>query len=168
MPLTATNLRANIYAILDQVLATGEAVEIERNGRMLRLQPVEVGSRLDRLIQRPETIIGDPDDIVEFDWLKDWSELAPSTGHTNPGPSGTLYELAKTKSALEGRSVREVATALFTGWVSGAVPADPTVTLRDVSSESRWLSAFKALGADVAKATGGEGGLTEQLNADRR
>lgn len=38
MKLTATSLRENIYAILDQVLASGEAVEIERNGRTLRLQ----------------------------------------------------------------------------------------------------------------------------------
>ncbi len=77
MPLTATKLRANIYAILDQILATGEAVEIERNGRLLRLQPVEVGSRLDRLVSRPGTIIGDPEDLVEFDWTHEWSELGP-------------------------------------------------------------------------------------------
>ncbi len=68
MKLTATKLRENIYAILDQILATGEPVEIERHGRTLRLQPVDTGSRLDRLVSRPDYIIGDPDDFVELDW----------------------------------------------------------------------------------------------------
>ncbi len=44
MKLTATKLRENIYAILDQILATGEPVEIERNGRTLRLQAVDARS----------------------------------------------------------------------------------------------------------------------------
>ncbi len=78
MKLTATSLRENIYAILDRVLATGEPVEIERNGRTLRLQAVDAGSRLDRLVPRPDYIIGDPDDLVELDWSQEWSELTPS------------------------------------------------------------------------------------------
>ncbi len=78
MKLTATSLRENIYAILDQVLASGEAVEIERNGRTLRLQPVDTGSRLDRVVPLPDYISGDPDDLVELDWSQEWSELAPS------------------------------------------------------------------------------------------
>lgn len=41
MPLTASKLRENIYRVLDQVLETGEPVEIERNGRRLRIVAVE-------------------------------------------------------------------------------------------------------------------------------
>ena len=97
MPLTATKLRANIYAILDQVLATGEGVEIERNGKLLRLLPMEVGSRLDRLIPRPGYIIGDPEDFVEFDWTHEWSELGPFA--SIPMPSSGLSAAKPKKSA---------------------------------------------------------------------
>ena len=37
MVITASKLRENVYRILDQVLATGEPIEIERNGRRLLL-----------------------------------------------------------------------------------------------------------------------------------
>ena len=37
MILTASKLREDIYRVLDHVLATGEPVEIERNGRRLRI-----------------------------------------------------------------------------------------------------------------------------------
>ena len=36
-PITATHLRANIYRILDEVLTTGEPIEIVRKGKTLRL-----------------------------------------------------------------------------------------------------------------------------------
>lgn len=91
MRVTATHLRANIYAILDQILTTGESVDIERNGRLLRIEPVRASSGLDRLATNPSLIVGDPDDLVELDWSHEWSELRPSAStHTSsPGsPAG--------------------------------------------------------------------------------
>jgi N-acyl-D-aspartate/D-glutamate deacylase len=71
--LTASKLRSDIYRILDLVLETGEAVEIERNGRRLRITADEPPTRLGRLISRPDAVVGDSDDFVHLDWSGDWS-----------------------------------------------------------------------------------------------
>jgi len=74
MKVTASALRQNIYSILDQVLATGEPVEIIRKGHKLRIVPEQKPSKLARLKQR-SCIIGDSDSIVHMDWSKEWSEI---------------------------------------------------------------------------------------------
>ena len=68
---TASSLRQNVYRILDEVLETGVPVEIERRGRLLRIVPVEMPSKLRELPQRPY-IRGDPDEIVHVDWSGEW------------------------------------------------------------------------------------------------
>lgn len=74
MAVTASKLRANIYRILDQVLETGEPVEITRGGRTLKIVPAEEprARKLDRLAKRPEALLGDPEDLVHLDWSKEW------------------------------------------------------------------------------------------------
>ena len=75
MKMTATALRANLYRVLDQVLETGEPVEVERKGRRVRLIPVEAPPAADllaRLQPHPGYIVGDPDDIVHLDWSDTW------------------------------------------------------------------------------------------------
>jgi antitoxin (DNA-binding transcriptional repressor) of toxin-antitoxin stability system len=73
MTVTASKLREDIYNILDYVLATGEPVEIERKGRVLRIVAVPPpGSRLARIKKR-DFIVGDPEDLVEIDWSKEWN-----------------------------------------------------------------------------------------------
>ena len=64
---------ATIYRILDQVLETGEPVEITRGGRKLKIVPAEEPRtrKLDRLAKRPETLLGDPEDLVHLDWSKE-------------------------------------------------------------------------------------------------
>ena len=74
MKVTASALRQNIYSILDQVLATGEPVEIIRKGNKLRIVPEQKPSKLSRLKKR-SCVVGDPDSIVHLDWSKEWSEL---------------------------------------------------------------------------------------------
>ncbi|MEW5851089.1 MAG: type II toxin-antitoxin system Phd/YefM family antitoxin [Myxococcota bacterium] len=69
---TASQLRADIYRILDGVLETGTPVEIERNGRTLRIVADAAPSKLERLIPRPEFIRGDPEDLVHLDWSAEW------------------------------------------------------------------------------------------------
>jgi antitoxin (DNA-binding transcriptional repressor) of toxin-antitoxin stability system len=73
MAVTASKLRGDIYNILDAVLATGEPVEIERKGRVLRIvADPPPGSRLSRMKKRPGLINGDPEDLVEHEWSKEW------------------------------------------------------------------------------------------------
>jgi hypothetical protein len=66
--ITASKLRESIYQILDRALETGEAIEIERNGRRLRIIPDEPRSRIELLIERPEVVVGDSEDLVNLDW----------------------------------------------------------------------------------------------------
>jgi hypothetical protein len=74
MKVTATQLRQNVYSILDEALATGVPVEIERNGQTLRIVPDKIPSKLARLKKR-SAIIGDYRDIIHMDWSSEWSEL---------------------------------------------------------------------------------------------
>lgn len=79
MPISASELRADVYNILDRVLESGEPVEIERKGRIVRLVPDARPSKLSRLVRRPGVVVGDPEDLVHLDWSSEWSgELDPS------------------------------------------------------------------------------------------
>jgi hypothetical protein len=69
--ISATQLRQDVYRILDQVLESGRPVEIERGGRRLRIVPVDGGSKLDRLVER-DVIVGDPEELVHVDWSGEW------------------------------------------------------------------------------------------------
>ena len=73
-PITASRLRQDVYRILDEVLLTGEAVEIYRKGAVLRIEPPRKkpkGRRLEELPSR-NLIVGDPDDLVHIDWSTEW------------------------------------------------------------------------------------------------
>jgi hypothetical protein len=43
--LTATELRANLYKVLDEVLATGRPCRVVRGGRAVRIEPEKRGRR---------------------------------------------------------------------------------------------------------------------------
>ncbi|MEJ2711163.1 MAG: type II toxin-antitoxin system Phd/YefM family antitoxin [Anaerolineales bacterium] len=66
---TPTQLRANIYNLLDEVLETGLPLEIKKGDKRLRIIPVDKVDKLKNLISRPEVIQGDPDDLVEINWV---------------------------------------------------------------------------------------------------
>lgn len=72
MSISPSELRANIYRLLDQVLETGIPLAIERNGRLLRIVPDDPPSKLDRIVAHPGFVVGDPDELVEMDWSRDW------------------------------------------------------------------------------------------------
>jgi len=74
MKITASKLRENIYGILDQALATGVPVEVIRKGKILKIVPEVKPDKLSRLKKR-NYIVGDPDDLVDIDWLHEWSEM---------------------------------------------------------------------------------------------
>ena len=72
-PMTATELRKDIYRVLDDVLETGRPQEVQRGARTLMIVPVD-GPRL-RLADLPrrEALTCSPDDLVETSWEREWS-----------------------------------------------------------------------------------------------
>lgn len=69
--MTDVELMASFDRVIDEVLRTGQPVEFEREGKRLQIVPLESASKLSRLISRPETIVGDPEDLVHVDWSKE-------------------------------------------------------------------------------------------------
>lgn len=73
MEVTATELRQNLYKILDRVAEGGEEVTIRRKGKKIRLIAAVPKKRSDRLVPH-DTIIGDPDDPDFFNTPWEWNE----------------------------------------------------------------------------------------------
>jgi hypothetical protein len=73
MAISASKLRANVYRLLDEVLETGQALEIERKGKMLVIAPKESGSIWEKLPRREGAIVGDPDELIHLDWSSEWN-----------------------------------------------------------------------------------------------
>ncbi len=74
MKTTATDLRAHLASYLDHLLATGESIELERNGHTIRITADAPANKLSRLTPR-DTIIADAESLVHIDWTHTWSEL---------------------------------------------------------------------------------------------
>ncbi|MCK6682114.1 MAG: type II toxin-antitoxin system Phd/YefM family antitoxin [Thermoanaerobaculia bacterium] len=72
MSLSATALRSRLYEVLDEVLRTGQPVEIERKGKKLLIVAAPAGGTVDSLAKRPGYVVGDPDDLVHMDWTDQW------------------------------------------------------------------------------------------------
>lgn len=65
---TPTQLRADIYNLLDEVLETGIPLEIRKGDKKLKIIPLEPVNKLNNLISRPEVINGNPEDLVNISW----------------------------------------------------------------------------------------------------
>lgn len=65
---TVTQLRSDIYNLLEEVLQSGVPLEVSKGGRKLHILPVEKVSKLDNLVYQPELIVGDPEDLVNITW----------------------------------------------------------------------------------------------------
>ena len=63
--ITLTKLRSDLFQVADRVLASGEPVEIERNGRTLLLMPKNLASKIARLQQR-NLIVGDAESLADL------------------------------------------------------------------------------------------------------
>lgn len=73
MSIKVSNLRKDIYRLLDQVLATGQPLEVERKGMILKIVPgTESTGKLSRL-RNHDCIVGDPDELVHSDWSHEWN-----------------------------------------------------------------------------------------------
>lgn len=62
--MTLTNLRQNLFQVVDKVLETGIPIAIERGGKTLLLTPQDEGPKLARL-KRRKLIKGDAESIVD-------------------------------------------------------------------------------------------------------
>ncbi|MDA9272279.1 type II toxin-antitoxin system Phd/YefM family antitoxin [bacterium] len=74
MTITPTQLRANLYKVLDQVLETHQPIEILRKGQILKLiiEDKQHHRKLTNLEPHPDAILGDPNDFVDADWSSYW------------------------------------------------------------------------------------------------
>ncbi|MEI8083231.1 MAG: type II toxin-antitoxin system Phd/YefM family antitoxin [Actinomycetes bacterium] len=75
MAISITELRSNLYRLVDRVLADGTPLEIERNGRLLTISATPPTSKFDALAVRPDVIAGDPEDLVHGDWSDEWRPM---------------------------------------------------------------------------------------------
>ncbi len=66
--ISSKELRVNLDNLLDEILSTGMPLEIERGGKRFRIIPVEPLDKLDKLVHRPEVILGDADTIIDINW----------------------------------------------------------------------------------------------------
>ncbi len=72
MEVNPSELRQNIYNLLDQVIETGIPLEIKRKGHKLKIIRAKPVSKLANLKLNPECIVGDPEDLVSIDWSQNW------------------------------------------------------------------------------------------------
>ena len=66
--ITVTELRGNIYNLLEEILATGIPLEVKKGERKLRIAPVEPVDKFADMEFRPDVINGDPEDLVHIEW----------------------------------------------------------------------------------------------------
>ncbi|MBD2604189.1 type II toxin-antitoxin system Phd/YefM family antitoxin [Scytonema hofmannii FACHB-248] len=64
---TLTELSNNIERLLDEVLETGIPLELNKNGKLFKIVPVET-DKLKNLTFKPNAIQGNPDDLVNITW----------------------------------------------------------------------------------------------------
>lgn len=69
--ISVTELRGNIYKLLDEVLNTGIPIEINKGGKKLKIISAEKMDKLQNLVSRPNVIKGNPDELVDISWEKE-------------------------------------------------------------------------------------------------
>jgi hypothetical protein len=65
---TTTELQKNLDPLLMEILNTGIPLEVNCQGKLLRIIPIESLNKLDKLVNRPDIIIGDPEELVQITW----------------------------------------------------------------------------------------------------
>jgi hypothetical protein len=71
MKLTVTKFRQNIYRYLDKVINTGIPIELERDGRIIKVLIEKPKNKLSNL-EHHNYYKGDYKDIDSIDWYKEW------------------------------------------------------------------------------------------------
>ena len=68
----ATNLRKNLFRILDKAARTGKSVEIESKGRKFKIIALERPDKFASLQKHPDVFSGDLDSLINIDWMTEW------------------------------------------------------------------------------------------------
>ncbi len=71
MIITPSKLRDNLYNLLDEVLSTGQPIDIARNGQILHIVADRRISRLDSIIPKKITNASD-DELINTNWENEW------------------------------------------------------------------------------------------------
>lgn len=74
MTVTPTQLRENLYKMLDQVIETQKPIEILRKGQIVKLvfESKKEPCKLATLKPHPEALCDDPEHYVKMDWSSSW------------------------------------------------------------------------------------------------
>jgi hypothetical protein len=75
MQVTLTQLRSHLYEWMDQLIETGESIELSRKGVKIKISvdtPAVPKSR--KFTQRKNVINGKPEDIVSTHWISEWDD----------------------------------------------------------------------------------------------
>lgn len=71
-PISLTSLRNNLFKIVDEVIQSGNPVELERKGHRLKIVLEEKKSKLDN-IKPHDCIEGNPDELIDLK-VAEWHE----------------------------------------------------------------------------------------------
>ena len=102
MKMTATRFRQDLFKTLDRLVETGETLEIERRGALLRVQVAQAaGALLDtaRFAHRGQLLRVHPAELVTTDWSPHWRP----EGGFEPPPSGGASRRAKARGEAKVR-----------------------------------------------------------------
>ncbi|CDM98154.1 MAG: type II toxin-antitoxin system Phd/YefM family antitoxin [Limnospira indica BM01] len=66
--ITPQELQVNLDKWLDEIIETGIPLEILRGGKRLRIIPVEPLDKFEKLVYRPQVILGNAEDLIDINW----------------------------------------------------------------------------------------------------
>lgn len=69
--ITPSELRNNLYNLLDHVIQTGEPIEIKRKNKILKIIVEPSKSKLKNLKKR-DVLNCQPEEIIHNNWEKEW------------------------------------------------------------------------------------------------
>ena len=79
-----------------------------------------------------------------------------------------LYRRVKARSALDGRSIRDVTIELYEGWLAGAAAAADAAPVDRAAAGAAWIERWKAIGDLITPLPGEHRTAREILIDDRR
>jgi len=69
--ITPSELRKDLYNLLDQVILTGKPIEVKRKDKVVKIMVEPSRSKLDNL-KRRDILNCEPDEIIYNNWEKEW------------------------------------------------------------------------------------------------
>ena len=76
MAISVSELRNNIYKLLDSVAQDGKPLTINSKGHLLKIICEDSPSKLEQL-SKHDCIKGDPEELVHIDWSGEWTHDLP-------------------------------------------------------------------------------------------